>query len=246
MPKFFVSPGDICGDRIKIFGSDAKHLTKVLRKVVGDDIILCDGCGTDYLTRIVTVAKDEVELSVLQQEQNLCESRLQVHIYQAVPKGSKMETVIQKGTELGAYAFHPFISERCVVKGDVESFAQKQERWQKTADEAAKQCMRGRIPQVSAVLSFEEMVRQAATHEACILPYEECRGSTLKEQFSQLDSVRDLAIIIGSEGGFAPCEVALAESLGIRIVTLGHRILRTETAAAAVLACSMYHYDEWK
>ena len=172
MPKFFVDKCDFADNLIKISGSDAKHLIKVLRKNVNDDIIVCDGCGFDYDTVITGVDDSCVTLEIKRKYENECESDVHITLYQAIPKGDKMETVIQKCTELGAYGFVPFISSRIVVKGDSASFSKKRDRWQKIADEAVKQCMRGRIPAVSQVLSFQDMLDAASKHELCIMPYE--------------------------------------------------------------------------
>lgn len=248
MPKFFVSPAGISGQTIKICGLDAKHLIKVLRKSVGDDIIVCDGCGFDYHGTIREISgTQEVLLDIREKCKNLCEPEVKVTLYQCVPKGSKMDEVVQKCTELGVSAIVPFLSARTVVRDDAEGFSKKQLRWQKTADEAVKQCMRGVIPQVGQTLSFSEMLRHATEHSFCIMPYEECDTPGLKEALLSAPSdCRDVGIIIGSEGGFEQAEVEQAQSMGILPVTLGNRILRTETAGAAVLGCVMYQMDQMK
>ena len=244
MPKFFVNKRDIVDNIIKISDSDAKHLIKVLRKNVNDDIMVCDGCGFDYDTVITDISDSVVTLEVRRKYENECESDVRITLYQAIPKGDKMETVIQKCTELGAFGFVPFTSSRIVVKGDASSFSKKRDRWQKIADEAVKQCMRGRIPEVSDVLSFDKMLETASKHQLCIMPYEACETTHLKEALGS-GFVSDIGVIIGSEGGFAQEEVKKAEERGIIPVTLGKRILRTETAGAAVTACIMYHLDRF-
>lgn len=246
MPKFFVLPQAFDQDFVKISGLDAKHITKVLRKSPGDDIIVCDGCGFDYHTIIETVSGQEVLLRIKDKEKNLCEPEVRVTLYQCVPKGSKMDEVVQKCTELGVSSIVPFVSARTVVKDDKEGFAKKTARWQKTADESVKQCMRGVIPCVSEVLSFEEMLELAQKHSLCLMPYENCRTTDLKSVLQKADGCLDVGIIIGSEGGFEETEVAQAEARGIIPVTLGRRILRTETAGAAVLGCVMYQLDQMK
>lgn len=244
MPKFFINAEEAGREFIKISGSDAKHLTKVLRKNVNDDIIVCDGCGFDYDTVISSVDDGDVILRIIRRYENECEPDIKVTIYQAVPKGDKMETVIQKCTELGAYRFVPFINSRVVVKGDKFSFSKKRDRWQKIAAESVKQCMRGRIPEVSEVLPFDKMLETASKHELCIMPYELCRDVRLKDALEGTKA-NDIGIIIGSEGGFSADETERAKECGIIPVTLGKRILRTETAGAAVLACTMYHTDRF-
>ena len=248
MPKFFVSPENFIGNTVKICGSDAKHIIKVLRKSAGDDIIICDGCGFDYHTVIQTVSGErEVLLEIREKNKNLCEPEIRVCLYQCVPKGSKMEQVVQKCTELGVDAIVPFISGRTVVKDDSAGFVRKQQSWQKTADEAVKQCMRGKIPQVGRVLSFSEMLDEAARHQLCLMPYENCLAPGLKEVLLNAPKeCRDIGIIIGSEGGFDETEAEEAQARGIVTLTLGKRILRTETAGAAVLGCVMYQMDQMK
>ncbi len=246
MPKFFVLPQDFDGDFVKIFGFDAKHITKVLRKSAGDDIIVCDGCGFDYHTVIQEVCGQEILLKIMDKQKNQCEPEVKVTLYQCVPKGSKMEEVVQKCTELGVSSIVPFVSARTVVKDDKEGFAKKTARWQKTADESVKQCMRGVIPTVSQVLNFSEMLCQAEQHTLCLMPYENCRTTDLKTALHMRENCLDVGIIIGSEGGFEESEVEQAESRGIIPVTLGRRILRTETAGAAVLGCVMYQLDQMK
>lgn len=248
MPKFFVSPEQIEKNIIKICGLDAKHIIKVLRKSPGDDIIVCDGCGFDYDTVILEGSGgQEVLLEIRNKRKNLCEPEVRVTLYQCVPKGSKMEEVVQKCTELGVDAIVPFTSARTVVKDDAAGFARKQLRWQKTADEAVKQCMRGKIPKVGNTLSFSEMLEQAAGHRLCLMPYEGCQAPGLKEVLLKApEDCRDIGIIIGSEGGFEEQEAEAARAKGVVTLTLGRRILRTETAGAAVLGCVMYQMDQMK
>lgn len=246
MPKFFVLPEGFHQDFVKISGLDAKHIIKVLRKSPGDDIIVCDGCGFDYHTIIQEVCGQEILLKIMDKQVNQCEPEVKVTLYQCVPKGSKMDEVVQKCTELGVSAIVPFISTRTVVKDDKEGFAKKTVRWQKTVDESVKQCMRGMIPTVSPVLSFEEMLCRAEQHTLCLMPYENCRTTDLKSALQGKEDCLDVGIIIGSEGGFEESEVEQAKSKGILPVTLGRRILRTETAGAAVLGCVMYQLDQMK
>lgn len=246
MPKFFVLPDAFDENCLKISGLDAKHIIKVLRKSPGDDIIVCDGCGFDYHTVIQEISNQEVLLAVTGKQKNLCEPNVKVTLYQCIPKGAKMEETIQKCTELGVSSIVPFLSARTVVRDDKAGFAKKANRWQKTADEAVKQCMRGIIPTVSDVLSFEEMIGRAKSHALCIMPYENCRHNDLKSILQNNESCLDVGIIIGSEGGFEESEVMQAEQNGIIPVTLGRRILRTETAGATVLGCVMYQLNQMK
>ena len=242
MGKFFVPGSFITGDIVKINGSDAKHLTKVLRKNVNDDIILCDGCGYDY-TAVILSAEDDVSVKITGKQENRAEPKIHVTIYQALPKGDKMEGIVKKCTELGVFSVVPFISSRVVVKADGAKLAQKVSKWQKTADESVKQCMRGAIPKIHPVITFNEAAALACKHKSAIMAYELCEEGSLRGAL-QHASAGDIGVVIGPEGGFEPEEAALARDSGINIVTLGKRILRVETAAAAVLSIIMYHFNE--
>ena len=243
MAKFFVPGVHQIGDIINISGADAKHLTKVLRKAENDDIILCDAHQTDYKATILRVG-DTAELKVIDKWANQAEPKIRVTIYQALPKGDKMEGIVKKCTELGISEIVPFKCARVIVKADEQKHTQRTAKWQRTADESVKQCMRGAIPKVCQVMNFNEMVALAKNHRLAIMAYELCESVTLRSVLSGTDA-DDIGIIIGPEGGFEPTEVELAADAGINIVTLGKRILRVETAAAAVLSAVMYHFNEF-
>jgi len=210
---------------------------------------LCDAHQTDYKATILRIGDMAgAGLKIIAKWANEAEPQIRVTIYQALPKGDKMEGIIKKCTELGCYEIVPFKCARVIVKADEQKHAQRTAKWQRTADESVKQCMRGAIPRVGRVMDFNEMVALAKVHHLAIMAYELCEAPTLRGVLSGADAddnTCNVGIIIGPEGGFEPKEVEFAANAGINIVTLGKRILRVETAAAAVLSAVMYHFNEF-
>ena len=233
MPRFFVPKDAISGDKIVISGDDVLHIGKVLRLREKDRITVCDGEGTDFECIIESVSKREVLCRALDSFKNVCEDNVKVTLYQSLPKVSKMDFVIQKCVELGVDAFAPFISERSVAKGD------KCERYRKISEEAAKQSGRGIVPSVSDICDFDGALESFAQNELAIFAYEEEREVTLKSVLSG-KKPKSIGIMIGPEGGFAPGEAEKAKMSGAKSVTLGKRILRTETAGMVVLAQTIF------
>jgi 16S rRNA (uracil1498-N3)-methyltransferase len=235
MPRFFV-PGTIA-DAVSLIGEDAAHVARSLRMTPGETLTLCDGAGTDYLCVITSVAPDEIQLRVERSEPSRSEPDVAVTLFQGLPKGEKMEWIIQKAVELGAARIVPYLAARSISRPDSAAAKKKAQRWQKIADEAAKQSQRGSLPQVDAPVSFEQAVREAFGCGQVLLLYEG-GGRPLRELLPE--KLRNLALFVGPEGGFDPDEVATLQSLGAGVVTLGNRILRTETAPLAALAAVMY------
>ena len=227
MPKFFTDKSNISDTSLKITGEDVLHISRVLRMSAGDDITVCDGCGRDYKAVISSVTKDEIFADIVSHEKCAAEPSLKITLYQALPKQGKMEYIIQKNTELGVCEFVPVYTKRCVAKP-----SDKTKRWQKVAFEAAKQCGRGIIPSVHDTISFEQAVSEASAFENKLLLYECEDKTTLRDVIK--DKISEIAVFVGPEGGFEPFEAEAAKKAGIVPVTLGKRILRTETAAAAV------------
>lgn len=232
-PRFFT---DNIGETAIITGDDAKHIATVLRMKAGDLAVLCDGSQKDFLCRISSASKDFVELEVLDSQPNKAEPQTEICLYQCMPKSDKMEFIVQKATELGVSKIIPLLSKRCVSRPDEKTASKKIFRYQKIAEEAAKQCGRGKIPQIGEMVSFSQAVKAYSTDRLGILFYE-CGGAPLKALVSP--DVKKIDIFIGSEGGFAPEEVRLALDAGIHAATLGSRILRCETAPVAALAILM-------
>ncbi|MBR1764552.1 MAG: 16S rRNA (uracil(1498)-N(3))-methyltransferase [Ruminococcus sp.] len=227
MPRFFIDAAPAEG--ITLSGETAAHIGRSLRMRVGDELVLCHG-GVDYLCRIGAMTSDEVRCEVLSSSPCENEPSLELTLFQALPKGDKMEFIIQKAVELGVSRIVPFISERCVSRPDPKSLAKKQERWQKIAEGAAMQSGRGIIPEVCGAVSFEECLRLAAAQDISYFFYE-LGGLSLTRQPPVGE--RRVGMIIGSEGGFSPEEASAAEQAGLLTASLGRRILRCETAPLA-------------
>jgi len=238
MPKFFTKSDYIYDKELKIVGEDVSHISKVLRMSAGDNIIVCDGEGNDYDAVITSVSKTEVVAEITGKYVCDAEPCVNVTLYQALPKQGKMEYIIQKNTELGVSKIVPVYTKRCVVKP-----SDKTERWSKVAESAAKQCGRGIIPQVMPVITFEEAIKQMQDYDLALMPYE-CEEENGLKKVLQSSVYKSVSIFIGPEGGFDLKEVETAINAGVKTVTLGKRILRTETAASAVLPIIMYENDE--
>ncbi|HWQ59220.1 MAG TPA: RsmE family RNA methyltransferase [Clostridia bacterium] len=241
MNRFFVERKDISGGRAAVSGEDAKHMSLVLRLARGDEVILCDGAGTDYLARVEDMEKERVRLSIISSSASETEPETKVTIFQGLPKAGKLEEIIQKCVELGAAEIVPVSAARSVVKLTAHEFENKLPRYRRVAYEAAKQSRRGLVPTVGGLVRMDEI--DPAAFDAFLLPYEEERGTTLKEALRRLGKPRKVGVAIGPEGGFEPEEVARLCGKGARCVTLGKRILRTETAGPAVLAMLLYELE---
>ncbi|MBR6633159.1 MAG: 16S rRNA (uracil(1498)-N(3))-methyltransferase [Clostridia bacterium] len=240
MPKFFLSDSKFRkSDVIEIKGDDAHHISKTLRMKVGDALTVTSSDGMDYLCLIDAFTPDAVMLTVQEVIPSHVESDIKISVFQALVKGDKMETVIQKSVELGASEIYPVSAERSVMKLDSAGERKKLERWNKIALEAAKQCGRGFVPTVHNVISFEECVRKMSERDVSFFCYELAEGKTVKDVIGG-KSFSSVGFYIGPEGGVAPKEAELARSHGIEAVSLGKLILRTETAGPAVLSMLLY------
>lgn len=239
MPKYFVLPEDITENSIVITGEDAKHLATVLRSKEGDKVEVCDGCGTDYFCEVEVVDKKQITLKINDKSPCLSEPKTKITLFQGLPKADKMELIIQKCVELGIEKIVPVATHRTVVKLDKKDSQKKVQRWQKIAESAAKQSGRGIIPQIGEVITFNEAVKLGAKAQGAIIPYENEQKRGIRE-FAENFSGSEIAIFIGPEGGFAEEEIALAMENGILSVSLGKRILRTETAGMVTVAIMIY------
>ncbi len=243
MGKFFVLPQQIQDDTIHIEGGDALHIGKVLRLTVGDRITVCDGAGVDYEAQIQQMRPQEVLAKIVGRKRADTEPSLRVVLYQGIPKGTKMDYVIQKAVELGVAQIVPVALKRTVVKLDAKGAAGKVVRWNKIAAEASKQCNRAVIPQVAPVVTLHEALSQMQ-QQLKLIPYEAEEKKGLRDALQQYPQVSSVGVLIGPEGGFDREEVEQAISAGLLPVRLGKRILRTETAPLAVIAALMYAYGE--
>lgn len=243
MVRFFVTPEQMLGQSVILTGENAQH-AKVLRLKVGEEVLVCDGEGLECLCKIETVENGQLELVVKARQESRTEAGVLVSVYMAFPKADKLEHVIQKATELGAYEIVAFPSSRCVSRPDEKSLKKKLERWQKIAASAAEQSGRGRIPQVRVLGTFRDALVQAAQADKALMFYENEQAVTLKMALSQ-GSYRTVSLLTGPEGGLEEKEVAQARDVGLQVCTLGKRILRCETAPLCALSAVMYDAGEF-
>lgn len=252
MQRYFVATEQFSGDQVVLAGDDAHHAIRVMRMKEGDQFICSDGAGCEAIVQVVGLNKQSVIAKVIETLTPSAEPDVKVWIAQSLPKGDKMETVIQKGTEIGASKFIPFLSSRGVVKYDSDKEQKRLIRWGKIAKEAAEQAHRNMIPQVEPPCSWEQMLKRAEEVDLALLCYEQEGALQFKTYLSLLQADRKRAglggatilLMIGPEGGFDEQEVLAAEQWGWKPVSLGRRILRTETAALVGLSCILYEFGE--
>lgn len=245
MPYFFVKKEQISDKTVKIYGDDAKHISYALRMAKGEHITVCDMENREYDCVLSAFEDGSVQADIVEERDAHGESPLKIHLFQGLPKGDKLETVIQKAVECGVFEITPFESERCIAKAKSDSEGRKTERRNRIAAEAAKQCGRGRLPVVHETVSFVEAVAKAATADLALVCYEDEDKTTLKQVLTEAKAkdLSTVAILIGSEGGFSQAEIKRAQEAGIRPASLGKRILRTETAPIFVLGCLTYEFE---
>lgn len=248
MPRFFVRAEQITDGVVHIIGEDAHHVARSLRMAVGEKLTVCDMQRTEYECELISFTGDsEVCARVLRSRSMNTEPPFSAHLYQALPKGEKLDMIIQKAVECGVASITPFESERCIVKMKAEQEAKKTERRRRIATEAAKQCGRGILPDVAPTCGFEQALACAAAADIPLFCYEGEDTVPLKQLLRpKLTSLRDfptVSIVIGSEGGFSREEAARARQAGFWMVGLGARILRTETASSFVLGALVYELE---
>ena len=247
MPKFFVKDNQIDGNIVKIVGTDVNHIANVLRLKINDEIQVCNANkGINYKTKIVEIDKETVICNILEIKETNSEADIHINILQGLPKAEKMELIIQKCTELGVKEITPVEMERCIVKLDGKSANKKQERWQKIAEVAAKQSGRDKIPQINRVINIKHICNMLEDYDIVLVPYENEKNVTLKEVLKEFPRQNSkIAILIGPEGGFEEKEIQMLEQNNCKIVTLGNRILRTETVAIAMVSVIMYELADF-
>lgn len=247
MYRFFVDPSWINthDKRVIIQGSDVNHIRNVLRMKPGEELNVSNGQdGKEYRCAIETFAEDQVICQLRFVKEDNVELPSRVYLFQALPKADKMELIIQKAVELGVYRIIPVAARRCVVKLDEKKGAAKIARWQGIAQAAAKQSRRGVIPEVAGIMDFARAVKLAADMDIKLIPYELAEGmDKTRELIDHLEGGQDIALFIGPEGGFEESEIELAVESGVIPITLGKRILRTETAGMTVLSWIMYRLE---
>lgn len=245
MQRFFVTPDQVGEDKIRIQGSDVNHMKNVLRMRPGEEVMVSDGNNRQYRCRVEDYPDGEAVLAIL--EAGLVDTELpsRIYLFQGLPKQEKMELIVQKAVELGVCQVIPVQTRRCVVKLDAKKAAKKVQRWQQIAESAAKQAGRGYIPAVSEVMTFQEALAFSEALDIRLIPYELADGMEGTRKI--LDGIRpgqSVGIFIGPEGGFEKEEVSRAVEAGALPITLGKRILRTETAGIAVLSILMYRLEK--
>ena len=245
MYQFFVEPSQIQDKKIIITGSDVNHIKNVLRMKVGDEIAVKSGEeGREYRCGIEAFAQEQVICSLRFIREEGVELPSKIYLFQGLPKADKMEMIVQKAVELGAYEVIPVTVKRCVVKLDEKKAAAKVGRWQGIAEAAAKQCKRGIIPVVKMPMTLREAAAYAQEMDVRLIPYELAEDMAhTREIIEEIAPGQSVALFIGPEGGFEESEVETALAAGIEPITLGRRILRTETAGLAVLSWLMYHLE---
>ena len=245
MPRFFIEPSQVRENRIVIQGNDVNHIKNVLRMRPGDELPLSDGQGTDYFCRILSMERDQICLSIENSWKSYVELPVKLYLFQGLPKADKMEFIIQKAVELGVYEIIPVRTKRVIVKLDEKKETKKIARWQQIAEGGAKQSGRGIIPEIKPVMGFSEALAYAGNLEGVLIPYEKAEGiDKTRKMIAGLKGKKSVGIFIGPEGGFDEAEVEAAMAAGALPVTLGKRILRTETAGLAMLSVLMFEFEE--
>lgn len=249
MPRFFVKTEQIRNDEINIIGEDVKHIKNVLRKQKGEELEICNQeTGKTYKCEISEIKQEEIINNIIEEITNE-EEKIKVDVYQGLPKSDKMELIIQKSVELGVNAIIPVEMKRCVVKIDSKSENKKIERWQKIAESAAKQSGRNTVPKIRRIVKIEEIAKLKDSYDSIIVCYENENENyikkellKLKERLSNKQEIK-IAIVIGPEGGLEEKDVEYLKQNGAKVVTLGKRILRTETVALNLLSIIMYELE---
>lgn len=245
MHCFYCNPSQVSGSQISITGADVNHIKNVLRMRIGEEMTVCDGTGMEYTCEISAFLPGEVSLLKKAEKKASTELPVRIKLYQGLPKKDKMELIIQKAVELGAVEIIPVMTKYCIVKlEDEKKEAKKLERWQAIAESAAKQSGRGIIPRVTNVMHFKEAVKTAAAEGMALIPYEKAESmNSLKAAVQNAPKQQVVSVFIGPEGGFDEAEVETARECGLLPVSLGKRILRTETAGFTTLSILMYEIE---
>jgi len=245
MHKFFVPKKNIDGNNAIIDGEDVKHIYRVLRLQIGDKVSVNNSEGKEYIGEITSIDKKEVNINLLEENAINNESPVEVYLFQGLPKSTKMDLIVQKNTELGIKAITPIITKRVEVKSELKDL-KKVDRWNKIALEASKQSKRSLVPQINAPMEFELLLDQLKHMDLVVVPYENQEGYGIKKliQNIEINKINKVAIVIGPEGGFEEDEIIKLKEIGAEVVTLGPRILRTETAGFVCLSLIMYELGD--
>lgn len=245
MPKFFIKADQVNNNKVYIIGEDVNHIKNVLRMKIGDTFNVCNETNSEnYVVEISNLNNEKIECEITEKLENVAESNVKVHIYQGLPKADKMELIIQKSVELGVDKITPIEMKRCVVKLDGKDKVKKVERWQKISEVAAKQCGRDIIPQICSVKNVKEMCSEFNQYDVVVLCYENEKQTLLKDVLNDINNTDlKIAIIVGPEGGIDETEVEFMKQNGAKVVSLGSRILRTETVSLYLMSIIMYEFE---
>jgi 16S rRNA (uracil1498-N3)-methyltransferase len=245
MTRFFIPSDQIRDNTVILKGEDRHHLLNVLRQGLGAEITVLNGKGQEYLVKITEITSDAVRGQIVKQAERRTEPKINICLVQSLPKGDKFEFIIQKNTELGVNIFQPVISERSTIRLDKDQARKKAERWQKIIREAAEQSGRQIISELRPVQDWSHFLNEQRPPGLLLIPWEGEREHSLKQVLNDQETLPDhIAVLIGPEGGFAQSEVELAVKAGAIPVTLGPRILRTETAGLVVASALLYHFGD--
>lgn len=249
MPKFFINKDQIDEEKIKIVGTDVNHIKNVLRHKEGDLLTICNTSNKkDYICEISNINDENIECKIKEELASTVESNIHVTIIQGLPKSDKMELVIQKSVELGVYDIMPIEMKRCIVKLNDKDKQKKITRWQKISEVAAKQCGRNIIPKIKPILNIKNICNLIKEYDIVLVAYENEKENTIKNELQKIKKYYDdtsikVAVVIGPEGGISEEELELLKVSGAKTITLGNRILRTETVALNVLSIIMYELE---
>ena len=249
MPKFFVSTNQIKDSNIYIEKEDVNHIKNVLRAKIDDEIEICDfNTSKNYICKIEKIEDKKIDCKIIKEiKLNNIESKIKVTIFQGLPKADKMELVIQKSVELGVYDITPVKMKRCVVKLDEKDKIKKIERWQKISEVASKQSGRNIIPKINNIQNIDEICKNIKDYDLLLIAYEKEKENFLKAELKKLTNIKDnikIGVVIGPEGGIDEEEIQKFKENGAKIITLGNRILRTETVALNILSIIMYELED--
>ena len=250
MPKFFIKNEQKSNNKIIIIGQDVNHIKNVLRKKINDKIIVCNSETTrNYICKIKDITDEKIECEIIENIEENVESNVQISIFQGLPKADKMELIIQKSVELGAYDITPVEMQRCIVKLEDKDKIKKIQRWQKISEVAAKQSGRNIIPNINNIIDLENVCNLCQNYDIVLVAYENEKENKLKYQIKKIkEKIKSdikIAILIGPEGGIDEKEIEILKEIdNVKIITLGKRILRTETVALNMLSIVMYELED--
>ena len=247
MPKFFVKNNQIEDNKINIIGEDVNHILNVLRMKKEDELIICDSdTSKNYLSKILELDKTQIECEIINEIESTSESNVEVHIFQGLPKADKMELIIQKSVELGVKEITPVETKRSIVKLDGKDKIKKVDRWNKIAEVAAKQSGRDIIPKINNIVNVNEMVEGFNQYDVVLVCYENEKEVMLKQVLKKYKDISNIkiAVVVGPEGGIDSTEIDKMKEKSATIVSLGNRILRTETVCLSILSIIMYEFEQ--